>query len=197
MAPREPPSKTIRILCFGDSLTAGYSYSGTVFYPYNVKLAQMVEMAFPEYDVESVEDGASGDRVGGRGTFLERMERQCAFVLHTYPARVPERANGSLYSRQGRDGRDLRLDDSARRYQVRSLIRPLSPLISRQPTNAQPPQVTLAGVQDPKSYSNPSRRFTTSRYPTTAKSSPSPSPRPASKAQYESASTPGEMKSTA
>ncbi|KAH8910403.1 SGNH hydrolase [Coniochaeta sp. PMI_546] len=76
MAKREPPAKTIRILCFGDSLTAGYSYMGAVHHPYEEKLVQMVEMAFPEYEVESVEDGKSGDLVTSRGSFLQRMERQ-------------------------------------------------------------------------------------------------------------------------
>ncbi|KAB5530367.1 SGNH hydrolase-type esterase domain-containing protein [Coniochaeta sp. 2T2.1] len=78
MAPREPPTKKIRILCFGDSLTAGYSRMGSVYHPYSEKLVQMVEMAFPEYEVESVEDGVPGDLVSGRGTFLSRMERQFA-----------------------------------------------------------------------------------------------------------------------
>lgn len=77
MAKREPPAKTIRILCFGDSLTAGYSCMGAVHHPYEEKLVQMVEMAFPEYQVESVEDGVSGDLVGKLGRFLPRMRKQC------------------------------------------------------------------------------------------------------------------------
>lgn len=77
MAKREPPAKTIRILCFGDSLTAGYSCSGTVYHPYEEKLVQMVEMAFPEYEVESLEDGMDGDLVSSRGSFLPRMTRRC------------------------------------------------------------------------------------------------------------------------
>lgn len=80
MAKRQPPAKTIRILCFGDSLTAGYSCMGAVHHPYEEKLAQMVEMAFPECDVQSVEDGVSGDLVGKRGLFLARMKRQCKWA---------------------------------------------------------------------------------------------------------------------
>lgn len=82
MAKREAPAKTIRILCFGDSLTAGYSYFGTVHHPYEEKLGQMVEMAFPEYEIETVEDGLSGDLVSGRGSFLKRMQKRCACLLY-------------------------------------------------------------------------------------------------------------------
>ncbi|OIW35662.1 SGNH hydrolase [Coniochaeta ligniaria NRRL 30616] len=78
MAKREPPAKTIRILCIGDSLTAGYSCLGAVYHPYEEKLVQMVEMAFPEYEVESVEDGMDGDLVSSRGNFLPRMTRRFA-----------------------------------------------------------------------------------------------------------------------
>jgi lysophospholipase L1-like esterase len=78
MAKREQPAKTIRILCFGDSLTAGYSSMGAVHHPYQDKLAQMVEMAFPEYEIETVADGLSGDLVSSdRGQFGKRMQKQC------------------------------------------------------------------------------------------------------------------------
>jgi lysophospholipase L1-like esterase len=88
MAKREPPAKTIRILCFGDSLTAGYSAMGAIHHPYEEKLVQMVEMAFPEYQVESVEDGVSGDLVTTRrGTFLPRMKGHCMLLL---PLEYPE-----------------------------------------------------------------------------------------------------------
>jgi len=65
----------LRILCFGDSLTEGYSSSGLVFHPYHVKLQQMIEMAFPEIDIEIVEDGRSGDLV--KYGFLSRMQDNC------------------------------------------------------------------------------------------------------------------------
>ena len=77
MAKREPPTKTIRILCFGDSLTTGYHKGGGAFHPYKDKLVQMVEMAFPEYDVESEADGEPGDLVSSRGSFLKRMKKRC------------------------------------------------------------------------------------------------------------------------
>jgi lysophospholipase L1-like esterase len=67
----------LRILCFGDSLTAGYSGLGTVFHPYNEKLEQMLAMAFPHLDIETVEDGLSGATV--LAGFRPRMVDQCGW----------------------------------------------------------------------------------------------------------------------
>lgn len=78
MAPNEAPIKTIRILCFGDSLTAGYCYDGAVHAPYNEKLQQMVEMAFPEYAIETEEDGRDGDLVTSKVGFVRRINEQFA-----------------------------------------------------------------------------------------------------------------------
>ncbi|KAL1854075.1 hypothetical protein VTK73DRAFT_8813 [Phialemonium thermophilum] len=65
----------LRILCFGDSLTAGYSCYGAVYHPYEEKLDQMVAMAFPEYTVQTVEDGKPGAMVCVERDFLGRMQR--------------------------------------------------------------------------------------------------------------------------
>lgn len=65
----------LRILCFGDSLTAGYSSWGAVFHPYSEKLEHMLSMAFPDLKIETVEDGVSGDTV--KFGFLGRMNEQC------------------------------------------------------------------------------------------------------------------------
>jgi lysophospholipase L1-like esterase len=65
---------TLRILCFGDSLTAGYSVHGGAYHPYAEKLAQMISMALPHVDIEAVEDGKPGDMV--RAGFYERMRRR-------------------------------------------------------------------------------------------------------------------------
>ncbi|EAQ89382.1 hypothetical protein CHGG_06001 [Chaetomium globosum CBS 148.51] len=53
----------LRILCFGDSLTAGYSAWGAIHHPYNEMLENMVSMAYPDLDVATVEDGVSGATV--------------------------------------------------------------------------------------------------------------------------------------
>jgi lysophospholipase L1-like esterase len=66
----------LRILCFGDSLTAGYASMGCVYHPYRLKLEQMLEMAFPDTDVETVDDGRPGDTV--KFGFLSRMQKNCS-----------------------------------------------------------------------------------------------------------------------
>ena len=69
------PRKKLRILCFGDSLTIGYSSFGAIYHPYSETLQQMIAMALPDLEVEIVEDGRSGDRIVGG--FHERMEKNC------------------------------------------------------------------------------------------------------------------------
>ncbi|KAK1833858.1 hypothetical protein QBC39DRAFT_41754 [Podospora conica] len=59
MADQQP----LNILCFGDSLTAGYTAMGTKFHPYSKKLKEMVAMAFPDLYVQAIADGKSGDTV--------------------------------------------------------------------------------------------------------------------------------------
>ncbi|KAK6083035.1 GDSL-like Lipase/Acylhydrolase [Seiridium cupressi] len=63
-------SKTpLRILCLGDSLTAGYPPA----HPYAGKLVEYLEAAFPTHGVEVKVDGVPGDLVT-RGSFIKRME---------------------------------------------------------------------------------------------------------------------------
>ncbi|KAK3392921.1 SGNH hydrolase-type esterase domain-containing protein [Podospora didyma] len=69
MAGRTP----LRILCFGDSLTSGYSNMGCISHPYAEKMGQMLEMAYPHFDLEMVEDGVPGATV--KFGFLKRIER--------------------------------------------------------------------------------------------------------------------------
>ncbi|KAF4984827.1 hypothetical protein FZEAL_55 [Fusarium zealandicum] len=53
--------QTLRILCFGDSLTSGYFEWGTASHPYALKLEDRLTGAFPHVDVEVVVDGVPGD----------------------------------------------------------------------------------------------------------------------------------------
>ncbi|KAK4189040.1 SGNH hydrolase-type esterase domain-containing protein [Podospora australis] len=69
---RGQPQKQLRLLCFGDSLTAGYSEMGSVFHPYESKMSQMLAMAFPDISFQTDIRGISGDTVS-RG-YLKRME---------------------------------------------------------------------------------------------------------------------------
>jgi len=51
----------LRILCFGDSLTSGYSSNGLVYHPYNERLEQKLQEAFPDVRIEITADGRPGD----------------------------------------------------------------------------------------------------------------------------------------
>lgn len=63
----------MRILCFGDSLTAGYSQFGTIYHPYKDRLEQLIAMAYPSLQVETVVDGMPGETVVGG--FERRMQK--------------------------------------------------------------------------------------------------------------------------
>jgi len=63
----------LRVLCFGDSLTAGYASMGCVYHPYRLKLEQMLAMAFPDTSIETIDDGRPGDTV--KYGFLGRIQK--------------------------------------------------------------------------------------------------------------------------
>ena len=72
------PEKRLKILCFGDSLTAGYTKMGLAQYPYadflEPYLARLVPSTKSTIDVS----GLPGDRVvGSGGMFLSRMQNRC------------------------------------------------------------------------------------------------------------------------
>ncbi|KAK7744844.1 hypothetical protein SLS53_003077 [Cytospora paraplurivora] len=67
------PRRSLRILCFGDSLTSGYSQLGTIAHPYSVSLARVLSTAFPRLNIEAHTDGLPGDAVV-TGRFLGRIE---------------------------------------------------------------------------------------------------------------------------
>lgn len=70
-----PRKRALRILCFGDSLTAGYSGLGSSYNPYAERLAARLEKAFPNLRLETEVDGAPGDLVyAPMGKFVSRME---------------------------------------------------------------------------------------------------------------------------
>jgi hypothetical protein len=79
----------LRVLCFGDSLTAGYASMGCVYHPYRLKLEQMLEMAFPDMEIQTVDDGRPGDTV--KFGFLKRMQSNCASILPPKNAPASER----------------------------------------------------------------------------------------------------------
>lgn len=52
--------RPLRILCFGDSLTAGYTEDGLQYHPYLQVLRRKLREAFPGLQVEIDEDGMDG-----------------------------------------------------------------------------------------------------------------------------------------
>lgn len=68
--------KTLRILCFGDSLTSGYFAWGMGSHPYALKLEDRLTGAFPDVDFEVVADGQPGD-IASFERFRKRMEAAC------------------------------------------------------------------------------------------------------------------------
>ena len=74
------PTQTIdslRILCFGDSLTAGYTHYGLEHYPYSDFLGTTLKKFLPSTKIRIDTAGLSADRVKA-GSFLRRIESKCA-----------------------------------------------------------------------------------------------------------------------
>ncbi|KAM0798809.1 SGNH hydrolase-type esterase domain-containing protein [Usnea florida] len=67
--------KSLRILCFGDSLTAGYTRYGLEFHPYADHLRVGLQHSLSTSDIEVDVAGFSGDQV--QGSYLPRIKRKC------------------------------------------------------------------------------------------------------------------------
>jgi hypothetical protein len=77
--------KPLRILCFGDSLTEGYTQHGLHYTPYSDTLFDKLRSNLSlstRYNISIDTDGMSGDQV--TGGFLTRMQDRC-----TYPSPSP------------------------------------------------------------------------------------------------------------
>lgn len=70
------PPRSLRILCFGDSLTAGYTSWGMEFHPYADHLRVGLQHTLSTPDIEVQVAGLSGDQV--RGSYLPRIKSKCA-----------------------------------------------------------------------------------------------------------------------
>lgn len=68
--------KSLRILCFGDSLTAGFTSRGWEFHPYADHLRVGLQHMLSASDIHVDVAGLSGDQV--RGRYLPRIKRECA-----------------------------------------------------------------------------------------------------------------------
>jgi lysophospholipase L1-like esterase len=72
---------SLHILCFGDSLTAGFSLTSPETHPYEGAMKSSLEKAFPSYNITTDLQGLSGDQVKTPpGGFLTRMDILCEFV---------------------------------------------------------------------------------------------------------------------
>lgn len=78
------PTKSMRILCLGASLVAGFSSGGCVEHPFSHNLAKRLRETttwLADTEIDTVVDGVPGDLVT-RGTFLKRMQTQCELNFH-------------------------------------------------------------------------------------------------------------------
>jgi lysophospholipase L1-like esterase len=70
--------KPLRILCFGDSLTEGYTQHGLHYHPYSDTLLDKLRADLSlstRYNISVDTDGMSGDQV--TGGFRRRMQDRC------------------------------------------------------------------------------------------------------------------------
>ena len=74
--------KSLRILCFGDSLTAGYTSYGLEFHPYANHLRVGLQHSLSTSDIEVDVAGFSGDQV--HGSYLPRIKRKCGDAKKPY-----------------------------------------------------------------------------------------------------------------
>lgn len=74
--------KSLRILCFGDSLTAGYTRYGWEFYPYADHLRVGLQRSLSTPDIQVDVAGLSGDQV--QGSYLPRIKAKCGTAETPY-----------------------------------------------------------------------------------------------------------------
>lgn len=70
-------SRSLRILCFGDSLTSGYCAFGAESHPYSLRLEDRLYGALPrDTHIEVFTSGVPGDLVANR-SFENRLDVEC------------------------------------------------------------------------------------------------------------------------
>lgn len=69
---------SLNILCFGDSLTAGWYMSGPEWHPYANSLVESLKNSFPSLKITADVQGLPGDRVvSPPGGYLPRIDILC------------------------------------------------------------------------------------------------------------------------
>ncbi|RYO74896.1 hypothetical protein DL764_010674 [Monosporascus ibericus] len=90
------PGTPLRILCFGDSLTAGWPSMD----PYAAKLEEKLDEALSHVEVRCEVEGVPGDEVA-RGSYQRRMQKAWG-GRHPNPHRAPRQGQGQRQGQQQR-----------------------------------------------------------------------------------------------
>lgn len=68
----------LHILCFGDSITAGWYWTGPEWHPYAYSLVESLTKSYPSLSVDADVQGLGGDRViSPPGVYFPRMTQLC------------------------------------------------------------------------------------------------------------------------
>ncbi|CZT00399.1 related to esterase [Rhynchosporium agropyri] len=69
-------TNSLRVLCFGDSITAGHTQGGSLFHPYGIALKASLEKSLPTWNISIDIQGLGGDQaVSPPGVFFPRMDK--------------------------------------------------------------------------------------------------------------------------
>lgn len=74
------PGRSLRILCFGDSLTSGFCHFGLDSRPYSIRLKTRLVGALPHRHIEVFTSGVPGDVVANQ-PWENRLEAERGFSL--------------------------------------------------------------------------------------------------------------------
>ena len=80
---RAPAKAQIRVLCFGASITAGWSASGLHYYPYATRLSARLADELPTSHFSIDVDGSPGDTVI-HGQYINRMNKDMSNTKIAY-----------------------------------------------------------------------------------------------------------------
>lgn len=69
-------AEKLSILCFGNSLTAGYYNYGEHYHPYAEKLKEILQPVLPTTEITTDVAGLPGDLVCSPGSFVSRISEQ-------------------------------------------------------------------------------------------------------------------------
>ena len=95
----EEMAEKLSVLCFGDSLTAGYYSYGLEYHPYAGKLKESLEAAFSNTEITVDVDGMPGDlAISPPGVFLSRIREKCAKRLYDWVVFLGGTKYTSLFS---------------------------------------------------------------------------------------------------